>query len=24
MGPEGFFVNAIYPILVFNGHDGIL
>jgi len=24
MGPQGFSVNAIDPILVFNGHDGIL
>jgi len=24
MGPLGFSVNAIDPILVFNGHDGIL
>ena len=24
MGPPGFSVNAIDPILVFNGHDGIL
>ena len=24
MGPLGTSVNAIYPILVFNGHDGIV